>query len=52
MMVIKNIFRIPTLYSKLCKHAKNPENYTEEEKFALVQKIMQHAVNAGNGRSS
>ena len=48
MMVIKNIFRIPSLYSKLCKHAKNPENYTEEEKFALVQKIMQHAVNAGN----
>ena len=48
MMVIKNIFRIPSLYSKLCKHAKNPENFTEEEKFALVQKIMQHAVNAGN----
>ena len=48
MMVIKNIFRIPTLYSKLCKHAKNPENFTEEEKFAHVQKILQYAVKAGN----
>ncbi|MBQ5589041.1 MAG: 1-acyl-sn-glycerol-3-phosphate acyltransferase [Anaerotignum sp.] len=48
MMVIKNIFRIPSLYSKLCKHAKNPENFTEEEKFGHVQKIMQYAVKAGN----
>ena len=48
MMVIKNIFRIPTLYGKLCKHAKNPENFTEEEKFAHVQKILQYAVKAGN----
>ena len=48
MMVIKNIFRIPSLYSKLCKYAKTPENYTEAEMYFHIQKILQYAVKAGN----
>jgi 1-acyl-sn-glycerol-3-phosphate acyltransferase len=48
MMVIKNIFRIPSLYGKLCKYAKTPENYTEAEMYFHIQKILQYAVKAGN----
>ena len=48
LMVIKNIFRVPGLWSKLQKYAKNPEKYSEEEKWAHVQHIMQLAVAAGN----
>ncbi len=48
LMVIKNIFRVPGLWSKLQKYAKNPEKYTEEEKWAHIQHIMQLAVSAGN----
>ena len=40
LMVAKNIFRIPFLYGTLCKYAKNPENYSEEEKFFHIQKII------------
>lgn len=48
LMVIKNLFRIPGLYGKLCKYAKNPEHYTEEEMFRHIQYIMQLACKAGN----
>lgn len=48
LMVIKNIFRIPGLYGKLCKYAKNPENYTEEEMYRHIQQIMYLAAKAGN----
>ena len=48
LMVLKNIFRIPGVYGKLCKYAKNPENYTEAEMFAHIQHIMQLASTAGN----
>ena len=47
LMVIKNIFRIPGVYGKLCKYAKNPENYTEEEMFRHIQYLMQLASKAG-----
>lgn len=48
LMVIKNLHRIPSLYGTLCKYAKNPENYTEEEMFRHIQRIMQLASKAGN----
>ena len=48
LMVIKNLFRSPGLYGKLCKYAKNPEHYTEEEMFRHIQYIMQLACKAGN----
>lgn len=48
LMVVKNLFRIPTLYGKLCKYAKTPEQYTEAEMFAHIQRIMQLANRAGN----
>ena len=48
LMVIKNLHRIPFLYSKLCKYAKAPENYTEEEMYRHIQRILQLAAKAGN----
>ena len=48
LMVIKNLHRIPFLYGKLCKYAKAPENYTEEEMFRHIQRILQLAAKAGN----
>lgn len=32
LMVLKNIHRIPGLYSKLCGHTKNPDAYPEQER--------------------
>lgn len=48
MMVLKNIFRVPGLYGKLCRYAKNPENYPETETWGHIQKILRLAVKAGN----
>ena len=48
LMVIKNIFRIPTLYWKLCRYAKHPERYSEAEMYEHIQKIMRYANKAGN----
>lgn len=48
MMVLKNTFKLPGLWTKLCAHAKNPDNYPEMERWAHIQKIMKCAVSAGN----
>jgi len=47
MMVLKNLFRVPGLYGKLCHYAKHLENYPEEETYRHVQKILRYAVEAG-----
>ena len=47
-MVLKNTFALPGLWSKLCKHAKNPDNYPEIERWLHIQKIMKRALKAGN----
>lgn len=48
LMVIKNLFRIPGAYGKLCKYAKHPEAYTEEEMYRHIQYILRLAAKAGN----
>ena len=48
LMVTKNLHRIPFVYGKLCKYAKHPENYTEEEMYRHIQHIMHLATKAGN----
>ena len=47
MMVLKNTFALPGLWSKLCAHAKNPDNYPEIERLQHIQKIMKAAIKAG-----
>ena len=47
-MVLKNIFRVPGLYAKLCHYAKNTDRYPEKEKWDHIQHIMKLAVQSGN----
>ena len=48
MVVLKNIFRVPGLYSKLCFYAKHTEEYAEQEKYDHIRKVLGHVVSAGN----
>ena len=48
MMVLKNTFALPGLWTKLCAHAKNHDNYPEIERWNHIQKIMKAALKAGN----
>ncbi len=47
-MVLKNILRVPGAYGKLCRYARHPERYSEEEKYRHIQYIVKLAVKAGN----
>ena len=48
LMVLRNILKVPSLYSKLSRYAKNPEKYTEKEMYGHIQHILQLAVQSGN----
>ena len=48
LMVLRNILKVPFLYAKLCRYAKNPESYTEKEMYGHIQHILQLAVQSGN----
>lgn len=48
LIALRNIFRLPAAYWKLCRHAKHPERYPEAERWAHVQKIMRWVVKTGN----
>ena len=47
-MLLLNIHKIPGAYGKLCRYAKHPERYTEEEMWSHIRHTMTLAVNAGN----
>ena len=48
MIVLKNIFRVPGVWTKLCHYAKHTDEYPELEKYKHIQYIMRLAVKAGN----
>ena len=48
MIVLKNIFRVPGLYSKLCHYAKHTDKYPEQEKYDHICSILSHVVSSGN----
>lgn len=48
LMVLRNFWRVPYLYWKLCRYAKAPEKYPEEERWAHISKILKLAVGSGN----
>ena len=48
LVALKNIWRLPGAYAKLCRYAKHPERYPEAERWAHVQKIMSWVVDTGN----
>ena len=48
LMVLRNIHKVPGAYSKLCRYARNPENYAEAEMYGHIQYILQQAIKGGN----
>ena len=47
-MALLNIFKLPGMYRKLCKYAKNTEQYPELEKWQHISKMMQAAIAKSN----
>ena len=48
LMVIRNFWRVPTAWFKLCHYAKHTDEYTYEEKYKHIQYILKQAVTTGN----
>ncbi len=47
-MVLKNLFFVPGAWFKLCRYARNTENYTREEMYDHIQTILKRAITGGN----
>lgn len=48
LMVLRNFWRVPHAYWKLCHYAKHTDKYPEEEKYRHIQYILKRAVKTGN----
>ena len=48
LMVLRNLFKVPGLYAKLCHYAKNVDQYPEQERWDHISHILQLAVKSGN----
>lgn len=48
LVLLKNVFHFPGLYGKLCHYAKHTDKYSEEEKYAHIQKVLGRVVTSGN----
>ena len=48
LMVLRNIFKVPSLYGKLCHYAAHTDEYPEAEKWAHINKVMNAAITTGN----
>ena len=48
LMLLRNITRFPAIYRKLCRYAKHPERYPEQEMWDHMSNMMALAANAGN----
>lgn len=48
LMVLRNLGMVPGAYWKLCRYARHPERYPEEERYRHIQYIMHTAVTSGN----
>ena len=47
-MVLKNLPIVPGAWQKLCRYAKHPEKYSEEEMYRHIQYNLKRAVRGGN----
>lgn len=47
-MLLKNWWRVPGAYGKLCHYANNTDKYSEQEKWDHIQYILSCAVKGGN----
>lgn len=48
LMVLRNFWKVPRAYWKLCHYAKHTDEYPEEEKYRHIQYILKTAVETGN----
>ena len=48
LIVIKNLFKIPPAYIRLCRYAKNPQKYTKAEVWAYIQYVMDFVMRSAN----
>ena len=48
LMVLRNFFRVPFLYAKLCRYAKNTERYPEQMRWDHIRRILKLAIKSGN----
>lgn len=48
LMVLRNFWRVPAAWFKLCHYAKHTDEYTYEEKYKHIQYILKLAVTSGN----
>ncbi|MBQ3061161.1 MAG: 1-acyl-sn-glycerol-3-phosphate acyltransferase [Lachnospiraceae bacterium] len=46
--ILKNFYRFPWAYGKLCRYAKNTDRYPEQEKYDHIQYMMKKLVKDGN----
>jgi 1-acyl-sn-glycerol-3-phosphate acyltransferase len=48
LMILRNIHRVPGAYGKLCRYAKNPDRYPEQERWNHIGWMMGLAIARGN----
>lgn len=48
LMVLRNFWKVPGLYWKLCHYSRHTDEYSEEEKYAHIQHIFKLAIDTGN----
>lgn len=48
LMVLRNLWKVPPYYAKLCRYAKHTDDYPEQEKWDHIKDILSIAVNSGN----
>lgn len=48
LMVLRNFWKVPGVYGKLCHYAKHTDQYPEEEKYRHIRYILKTAVESGN----
>lgn len=47
-MVLKNLWFVPWAWFRLCRYARHPERYSEEQKYRHIQLILRRAIRGGN----
>ena len=47
LMVLRNVLKVPGLYAKLCRYAKNTDKYPEQERWDHIRHILQLGVESG-----
>lgn len=48
LMVLRNLWRVPSAWFKLCHYAKHTDEYSFEKKYEHIQYILKRAVTTGN----